>query len=90
MDSTPKKIKQILLIEDRERLELNDVVAILSFEDDYITLEVSAGNISISGSGLKIVDLSKETGHISITGKIGSVEYNETARKRRNSLFKGN
>ena len=90
MDSTPKKIKQILLIEDRERLELNDVVAILSFEEDYITLEVSAGNISISGTGLKIVDLSKETGHISITGKIGSVEYNETTRKRRNSLFKGN
>ena len=87
MENVQKKIKQILLVEDRKRLELNDVAAILSFDEEYITLETSNGNISIEGSELKIIDLSKDTGHISITGSIYSVTYCEGSRKKKSGLF---
>ena len=78
----------MLLVEDRKRIELNDVESILSFEDDYITLMTSSGKIQIEGEEMKIIDLSKETGHISITGKIDSIFYSGDGRKKRTGIFR--
>lgn len=88
MENTVKKIKQVLLIEDRKRIELNDVESILSFEEDYITLLTSSGKIQIDGDGMRIIDLSKESGHISIVGRVDSVVYGGEEKKKRNIFFK--
>ena len=88
MDNAVKKIKQVLLIEDRKRVELNDVEAILSFEDDYITLMTSSGRVLIEGAEMKIIDLSKDTGHISILGNIFSIAYGDEGKKKRSGLFR--
>ena len=89
MENVTKKIKEILLIEDRKKIELNDVEAILSFESDYITLETTSGKMVIEGRDMKIVDLSKDTGHISIVGAISAVSYDDDTRKKKGGLFKG-
>ena len=88
MDNGVKKTKQVLLIEDRRRVELNDVEAILSFEDDYITLMTSSGKLVIEGNDMKIVDLSKDTGRVSITGMVISVLYAEEGKRKKNGIFK--
>ena len=88
VDNTVKKTKQVLLIEDRKRVELNDVESILSFEEEYITLLTSSGKIQIEGEGMRIIDLSKETGHISIVGKVDSILYGGEDKKRKIGLFK--
>lgn len=88
VENTVKKIKQVLLIEDRKRIELNDVESILSFEEDYITLLTSSGKIQIDGDGMRIIDLSKESGHISIVGRVDSVVYGGEEKKKRNIFFK--
>ena len=88
MDDVSKKIKQVLLVEDRMKTELNDVEGILSFDEDYITLMTGAGRLLIEGEELKIVDLSRDTGHISILGRIKSIEYSDNFKKKKHGLLR--
>ena len=83
-----KKIKQILLVEDRKKTELNDVEAILGFDEECIVLQTCSGTVTIEGKELKIVDLSKDTGHISIIGGVDAVIYQEEGKRKRSGLFR--
>ena len=75
-----------LSIKERNRLTINGVLNIESFDDSYITLEIGEGRISVEGVGLKIESLSKEGGEILVSGKINGVFYNE---KRVTGKFRG-
>lgn len=76
-----------LSVKERNRLTLNGVSNIESFDDGYITLEIGEGRISVEGVGLKIESLSREGGEIQITGKINGVFYSE--KKKLSGRFKG-
>lgn len=88
MENAPKKLKAILLIEDRKKVELNNVEAVLSFEDDYVSLATGTGKVTIEGSEMKIVDLSKDNGHILIIGTVTSISYDEDGKRKRSGLFR--
>ena len=49
---------------------VNDIRA---FDDGYVSLDTKSGKITIEGSELKIESLSKEDGHIYISGNISGV-----------------
>ena len=66
-----------LTVKERNKLSLNGVSNIESFDEGYITLETNEGRICIEGQGLKIESLSREGGEIQITGKIVGVFYSE-------------
>lgn len=76
-----------LNIKERNRLTLNGVSNIESFDDGYITLEIGDGRISVEGDGLKIESLSREGGEIQITGKINGVFYSE--KRKSAGRFRG-
>lgn len=76
-----------LSVKERNKLTLNGVSNIESFDDGYITLEIGEGRISVEGDGLKIESLSREGGEIQITGKINGVFYND--KKKISGKFKG-
>ena len=79
-----------LTVKERNRLSLNGVSNIESFDEGYITLETSEGRICIEGQGLKIESLSREGGEIQITGKIIGVFYSDKKKNvgRFYGLFK--
>lgn len=76
-----------LTVKERNRLSLNGVSNIESFDEGYITLETSDGRICIEGQGLKIESLSREGGEIQITGKIMGVFYSD--KKKNTGRFSG-
>jgi len=79
MDS---KQKQNVLITNRERLVINEVNSVLSFDEDYLRIDTAFGIITAEGSGLVIDGLTKETGEIVILGKINSIEFSESKKKK--------
>ena len=66
-----------LNVKQRNRLTINGVSNIESFDEGYITLEIGEGRIFVEGAGLKIESLSREGGEIQITGRINGVFYSE-------------
>lgn len=74
-----------LSVKDRNRLTLNGVNNIASFDESYVVLETSEGKICIEGSGLKIESLAREGGELEITGRINGVFY--TQNKKGKSPF---
>ncbi len=76
-----------LSVKERNKLTLNGVSNIESFDEGYITLEIGEGRISVEGEGLKIESLSRESGEIQITGKINGVFYSE--KKKIAGRFRG-
>ena len=70
-----------LCIKDKSRAEIDGVICIDSFDDDYVSLTTSEGSISIEGQGLKIESLIREGGDIEITGKIISVGFSEKKKR---------
>ena len=67
----------ILNIKDRNRMTINGVKNIESFDEGYITLEIDDGRIFVEGAGMKIESLNRENGEIQITGRIDGVFYGD-------------
>ena len=85
MEATEEKGR--LTVTDRRLISIDGVEAVLSFEEDYLSLETSLGSLSVEGEGLKIENLSKDKGQILIRGRIDGVYY--TKEKPRKKLFGG-
>ena len=66
-----------LSVNERNRLTLNGVSNIESFEASYVTLEIGDSRVFVEGTGLRIESLNKENGEIQITGRIDGVYYGE-------------
>lgn len=78
-----------LKVKERNRLTLNGVTNVESFDEGYVTLATSDGRVCIEGEGLKIESLARESGEIEIVGKINGVFYTEQRKKggRLSKLF---
>ena len=68
---------QILILNARKRLEISEVLSVISFSDDYLELPTEAGDAYIEGSELKIEELSQEKKKILISGKIDAIFYKD-------------
>lgn len=66
-----------LVLENRKHLTVSGVKDVDSFDEQNIIAESSLGEIHISGSGLKIIRFSNETGELSIDGDINGVVYSD-------------
>lgn len=74
---------QKILITDKNRVEINSVSSVRSFDEDGVIIDTSLGLISIEGSELKIENFEKVTSEILITGNILGVFYLEKKEKRK-------
>lgn len=71
-----------LNIKERNRISLNGIMNVESFDEAYVTLETSEGRICIEGQGLKIECLSQMGGEIQITGRINGVFYSKEKKNK--------
>ena len=69
-------------LEDRNRLEIDGVDGVVSFEESYVYITTIKGGIEIEGSGMLIEDLSKSSGKILITGTINQITYKDATKKK--------
>lgn len=70
-----------LHVKERNKLTLNGVCNVASFDESYVTLATTDGRVCIEGEGLKIESLARESGEIEIVGKIDGVFYTEQKKK---------
>lgn len=83
-----KTNEQVLKLTNRTKLEINEVDSVAAFDDEYIALETTEGKIYIDGEGLRIIDLSKESGKIVVTGKVNDISYTDNKERKRRGLFR--
>ena len=67
----------MLTIRNRDRLELDGVINVEGFGEEYLILSTAIGELTVEGSDLKIESLTKENGEILIIGKINGLFYKE-------------
>ena len=84
-------VSQNVLMFNRSRVELDGIIDVESFTDQYVIAESALGKISLDGEELKIESFSAETGKLVVNGKFDSVYYfgKEASKRRRSSSKKG-
>ncbi len=68
-------------VEDRERVTITGALDIESFDDAQIVVITDFGDLTVKGDMLKVHRLSVETGDITISGEIESLEYDDNNRR---------
>lgn len=70
-----------LILEDRRALTVSGVSDIDSFDDMSVVIFTDFGELTVKGEGLHINKLNIETGELTLSGQINSMEYSETQVK---------
>lgn len=68
-------VRHQLILAERERLTLDGVTHVESFDDREIVLDTELGGLIIQGEELHIKELNLEKGNLLVRGYIQSVEY---------------
>mgnify|MGYP002642741963 CR=1 FL=1 len=82
---TGKKPHNVIL-ENRTTLTATGIQAILSYDELTASLDTEYGMLTIGGEGLKVSELSVQTGEVRISGSIEYVQYT-VKREKAPSLF---
>ena len=75
--------KGSVILRDRCELTVDGIDGVLNFDEAFLTLKSSLGDICVEGEGMKIESLSKEKGEVLIKGTISAIYYKERASKKR-------
>lgn len=74
--------RQELKVTGRELLTVNEVLAVLAFDEDYVKLSTEQGVMIAEGKNMVIENLSKERGEIIVRGRIDRIEYLAEKKKK--------
>ena len=66
---------QNIIVENRERINVSGVTDVISFDDETVLLNTSAGKLTVKGDDLRIVSFNTETGDLTAEGKIHAAVY---------------
>ena len=82
MDIRTNQQTQELVIKGRSSLTLNCVNGIKEFSESLLVLYTQYGVIFIEGNDMRIESLSKESGVVSVSGRINGFYYKETKESK--------
>lgn len=68
-----------VVITNREEMNINGVVDVISFDETSIVIETEMGMLEIKGEALHVNHLNLENGEMSLTGDIEAIEYDDKA-----------
>ena len=71
-----------LSLYQRNRLTINGVKSVESFEPDYVSVELNDNQMTIEGEGMKIESLNQATGELTVIGQINGVFYIKKRAKK--------
>ncbi len=73
-------------ITNRETLTMSAVREVLSFDEDFISVMTEQGKVEIEGGGMRIVNMSSESGDMLVHGRIDGVFY--AVKPKQKGFFK--
>ena len=80
--------KQQLSLKNREKLILDGVLEVVSFDDAVVVLNTTQGKLTVEGEGLHVTKLLLDCGEIAIDGKIRSLCYEDSRMGGRGTFFR--
>ena len=86
MQNNINECKGKIEITDRQKITVDGVMAILTFDDKYVLLDTTANDMFIEGEDLVIIDLNKESKRIIIKGQINTVGFSDKKTKRKRGM----
>ena len=76
-----------LVLNSRERLSINGIKEIISFDESNVNIKTLLGELSIEGSNIHINILNIDKGELELQGKITGLNYNDRYDSDRSSLL---
>ena len=80
--------KQNAILRNRERLALDGVSEVVSFDDAAVVLRTLLGTLTVEGEGLRVTKLLLDCGEVNIEGKISALFYDERTDRSRGGFFR--
>lgn len=77
-----QKTSQKLTMQDRNRVELNGVTELLSYDSREILLESVEGMMRFAGDDLHVKRLALDRGEVELQGKIQEISYHQSGKER--------
>lgn len=77
-----KSQPHILIIENREKMNISGVIDVDSFDDETVVLITEKGRLTIKGASLKVNSFAVETGDLQLQGNIMALGYLEGEPKK--------
>jgi len=71
------KVPHNLVLENRKHLSITSVRDVTMFEETRVVLDTAMGELTITGQGLHLNNMSVDTGEISIAGRVDSLSYDD-------------
>lgn len=66
-----------LSLKNREKLSLDGVCEVLSFDEEAVLLRTALGRLTVEGANLHVTKLLLDCGEVNIEGKIQGIFYDE-------------
>ena len=73
---------QKLTLEDRNKLTMNAVTEVVSFEESTVVLQTELGTLVVQGRELKLKTLSLEGGQVAVDGEVTALIFEEPRARR--------
>ena len=71
-----------LVLTDREKLEMNGVLDVTSFDEEHALIKTDNGMLAVDGEGLHVTSLDLGHGNISFEGKINGLYFSDAQKSR--------
>lgn len=75
--NTPTADNHVVVLKNRQSLEVSGVRQVESFDEGKVVLETTLGLLQIRGRGLNINQLNVEQENLEVEGEITALEYNQ-------------
>lgn len=84
----PSAKKHSLSLKNREKLTLDGVSEVVSFDEGSVVLETALGLLTVEGTGLHVTKLLLDVGEVSVEGEISLLAYSTGHEKRARAFFR--
>ena len=78
--------KHNVIMENRSNLTATGILRVISYDENTAAAETSLGILVVGGKGIKVSEISSQTGEIHIQGEIDYIQY-EQSKATKGGLF---
>lgn len=86
LQNQPPRQPHCLTLEDRRCLRATGVSKVDSFDEQTVVANTSLGQLVVQGEALHIEKLNVESGELTITGRVASLQYTGGEERRKGTL----
>lgn len=72
----------VLILENREKMNISGVADVDSFNDETVVLMTDKGKLTIKGANLKVSSFAVETGDLELQGNVMALAYVGNEQKK--------